>query len=74
MNTTEYSGEHFRMKSEFRRLRMTPRTMELATEIQDIFKQRGGIPTSLEFVVECSIAMLHEDLTDLASTEAISAS
>lgn len=66
MKELEYNGEQFRTVAEFRRVRMTPRTMELATDIQEMFRRKGGLPTSLEFVVECAISLLHEDLSSEA--------
>lgn len=60
--TNEFDGERFRAEAEFRRIRMTPKTMELAAELQELFRARGNVPTSLEFIVECAVALLHEDL------------
>lgn len=65
MKEPEYNGEQFRTVAEFRRVRMTPRTMELAMDLQDLFKGQGNVPTSLEYIVEVSIASLHEKLLPL---------
>jgi hypothetical protein len=62
MNRTEFDGDRFRSESEFRRVRMSHDTMRLASELQDLFRSKGDVPTSLEFVVECAINLLHEDL------------
>lgn len=62
MKANEYDGEKFRADSEFRRVRMTYETMQMASELQRFFRGKGDVPTSLEYVVECAIANLHEDL------------